>query len=826
MSHAPQRSSHPLVPPSSSLLPTTTRTTTPRLKMSPGSHDGGGKYDHQHHRKRQWLHPLRRLQPTTTIGQVVSSFTASSSSMAPLSSVRWASSNSAVEMESSNTTAMTSAATSTTATTTTSAAAATTSPELDPQENASRMDTNMAWLLEHWRDDARINPTLQFETWLVPSSSLHKLIKEPLLQPYLANHLSQQQQHQDETLILQHVHPRIKMIQDYNSTHKLLLRSPVTILPSSSSRTTPNLHPHHPVGKATTSTTTTTTTSSSTSITNVTSSKIENAEIQDFLQRHDVVEGPISNLQLSYRQLSLSYILSQLLASSSSLSSTSSLTTTTTPTTSIATPIVVVLTDLPTAYEQVGHIAHFNFKQQHLPYSRLIGQVLVEIHPTIEMVVHKVGQVSGPYRTYPLEILATKKKKYLQQVEPEQQQEQQQQQDDDNPNDDDDDKLSGKNDDSSKLSKMAGTQFSTETTLTEHSMSITLDIAKCYWCSRLSGERQVILEELTPHSLVADVFCGVGTLCLLAHRDKHCRIVANDWNPTAIHYFRHNIDQNAPKQQQQQDGSSSGASSNSSSTMDPSSFALSCGDSYEYLMDLGLGNVALPSAALSSSSSSVSSPVVSTKSKKWGMISRERRYSTNENDSEKKKTKKNSGVILPDHVIMNYPLEAPSFLGALRWWDARAIQQREDNQQALPRFHVYTFARADREEEEDNGTTQGGEDEDEINANLNQTLDSSSSHHKTTTTTTTTTQTTNSAPSLPPPLRRMEEDVAVDLIANALLAGPGDSPQMFRREELNQDYNCNVQARVIRDVAPGKVCVCVSFSLTSQLVRHMQGDFV
>jgi tRNA G37 N-methylase Trm5 len=38
---------------------------------------------------------------------------------------------------------------------------------------------------------------------------------------------------------------------------------------------------------------------------------------------------------------------------------------------------------------------------------------------------------------------------------------------------------------------------------------------------------------------------------------------------------------------------------------------------------------------------------------------------------------------LPHHVVMNYPLEAPKFLGALRWWPTHS--------DIAPRLHVYTF---------------------------------------------------------------------------------------------------------------------------------------
>lgn len=59
----------------------------------------------------------------------------------------------------------------------------------------------------------------------------------------------------------------------------------------------------------------------------------------------------------------------------------------------------------------------------------------------------------------------------------------------------------------------------------------------------------------------------------------------------------------------------------------------SCGDAYEYLVDMGL---------------------------EWN--------------------------VLPHHVIMNYPLEATSFLTALRWWRVPRTTKA-----VIPTLHVYTF---------------------------------------------------------------------------------------------------------------------------------------
>eukprot|EP00977_Amphora_coffeiformis_P023099 scaffold12186_cov143-Amphora_coffeaeformis.AAC.2 len=75
-----------------------------------------------------------------------------------------------------------------------------------------------------------------------------------------------------------------------------------------------------------------------------------------------------------------------------------------------------------------------------------------------------------------------------------------------------------------------------------------------------------------------------------------------------------------------------------------------------------------------------------------------------------------------------------------------------------------------------------------------------------------------------PDTQRSAEETAVDLIAEELLP-LGPEPVLRRWEEFNTDYDCNLHVHHVRDVAPGKLVLCVSFTATDKLLRYMQGDF-
>mmetsp|Transcript_45508 Transcript_45508/g.110219 ORF Transcript_45508/g.110219 Transcript_45508/m.110219 type:complete len:585 (+) Transcript_45508:97-1851(+) len=460
--------------------------------------------------------------------------------------------------------------------------------------------------------------------------------------------------------IAKHVHPRIKMVKDHSDTHKLIL-----LANNNEDDMTGGNHGGGDIVD----------------------------HLTDSLQLGPgtIQRGPMLDMEVSYSQLSYQYILSQLLA-----------------------PLGV---PIPTSYEQIGHIAHFNLKPVHEPYGKLIAEVLTETNPTIETVVTKVGEVHGDYRTYDFEVLAGPEK--------------------------------------------------LETTVVEHGVRIELHIGDCYWCSRLGGERQLLIQDiLNPSAIppqvavaekndkddeverelvVADVFSGVGAVCLLLAKQapemgKNVTILANDWNPKAIEYFEKSIHLN--------------------SGLDSDRFLLSNGDAYDFLMDLGSGGTG------------------------GGKIKKG-----------KKKNKKGARA-MPDHVLMNFPLHGPTYLGALRWWQWKNVQKFYQMHNTYPRFHVYTFAK--------DPSGDGARD----NEN--------------------------------------EEEIALDIIADELLPAmntpidddddgdeyfdmdedmDGDAPRRHRRREMDEAFGTQFSTRLVRDVAPGKVVVCVSFFLTPKLIRYMQGEY-
>ena len=165
---------------------------------------------------------------------------------------------------------------------------------------------------------------------------------------------------------------------------------------------------------------------------------------------------------------------------------------------------------VPSGYEAVGHIAHYNLNKEYLPYKNIIGelhctlyisavlmyvscagQVTLDKQRNLRTVVNKTEQIDNTFRFFKMEVLAG---------EPD-----------------------------------------LVATVKRNGCTFTFDFSKVYWNSGLSTEHMRVVELLKKEDVVLDVFAGVGPFAIPAAKLKGCTVHANDLNPHSYQYLKENV---------------------------------------------------------------------------------------------------------------------------------------------------------------------------------------------------------------------------------------------------------------------------------------------
>jgi len=152
--------------------------------------------------------------------------------------------------------------------------------------------------------------------------------------------------------------------------------------------------------------------------------------------------------------------------------------------------------DVPSSYEQVGHIMHVNLREEQLPYKHLIASVLLDKVPRMRTVVNKVDSISNQFRVFPMEVLAG-----------------------------DDDMVAE---------------------VRENNCVFKLDYGKVYWNSRLEQEHRRIIGLMEEGDVLVDMMAGIGPFAVPAAK-KGVTVFANDLNPSSYQWLCENVKRNRVK---------------------------------------------------------------------------------------------------------------------------------------------------------------------------------------------------------------------------------------------------------------------------------------
>jgi tRNA (guanine37-N1)-methyltransferase len=192
---------------------------------------------------------------------------------------------------------------------------------------------------------------------------------------------------------------------------------------------------------------------------NVTSADLS-ARAKAFIAQHQLTVVPEHEVQLTYDHMTYEEVLRKILPTS----------------------------DAPSSFEMVGHIAHLNLRDVHLPYKNVIGQVLIDKNPTIRTVVNKVASIGSQFREFKMEVLAG-----------------------------DDDFM--------------------VTSYVEQQCTFMFDYSKVYFNARLQMEHSRLVNSFAEESVIVDMFAGIGPFAVPAAKLNGCKVYANDLNPHSYEYL-------------------------------------------------------------------------------------------------------------------------------------------------------------------------------------------------------------------------------------------------------------------------------------------------
>ncbi|CAL8295852.1 unnamed protein product [Arctogadus glacialis] len=146
--------------------------------------------------------------------------------------------------------------------------------------------------------------------------------------------------------------------------------------------------------------------------------------------------------------------------------------------------------EITSAFSRVGHIAHMNLRDHHMPFKNLIGQVIIDKNPGVSCVVNKTNMIDNTYRNFKMELLAGEE---------------------------------------NMVAKVK-----------ENGSSYEFDFSRVYWNPRLSTEHMRVVQEVKRGDTVLDVFAGVGPFAIPAAR-AGATVLANDLNPESHRWLQHNV---------------------------------------------------------------------------------------------------------------------------------------------------------------------------------------------------------------------------------------------------------------------------------------------